>query len=78
MLSAIAQAQPKNYCKLISAPKHLNLDKKFAAGQWVNLIEPLSSFSFDEALLLCEESQDKWLGWVPGFGEKHLDISEFL
>lgn len=75
MTPAMAQRETKNYC-LIPIPT-LRQARKFCSGQWVNLIEPLTSLCFEEALLLCEESQDKWVAWVPGFGEKRLDISEF-
>lgn len=42
---------------------------------WVQL---LVSESFDdEALLLCQESEDQWVAWIPSLGETRLDISQF-
>ena len=77
MTPAIAQRQTENYCQLIPTPT-FNQEKQFCSGQWVQLIRPLTSFCADEALLLCQESQGKWVTWVPGFGQKRLDISEFV
>lgn len=77
MSPAIAQSHTKKYCQLIPTPT-FNQEKQFSSGQWVQLIRPLTCFSSDEALLLCQESQGKWVTWVPGFGKKRLDISEFV
>lgn len=44
---------------------------------WVKLIQPLSDTSFDEAKLLCQESADTWVAWVPDHGEVILDKSQF-
>lgn len=44
---------------------------------WVKLSEVPSSFSFDEALLLCQCSPDSWLAWIPDHGEAVLHISQF-
>jgi hypothetical protein len=38
------------------------------ANVWVKLREPLSAYSTDEALLLCEEADGQWVSWVPDFG----------
>ncbi|MBC7882143.1 MAG: hypothetical protein H7Y37_12520 [Anaerolineae bacterium] len=38
------------------------------ARTWVKLRERVSDYSSDEALLLCEEADGKWLLWVPDFG----------
>jgi hypothetical protein len=35
---------------------------------WVKLRERLSEYSSDEALLLCEEANERWMLWVPDFG----------
>jgi hypothetical protein len=44
---------------------------------WVKLLEPPSEYSFDEAKLLCQESPDSWVAWVPDYGEVVLDKSYF-
>jgi hypothetical protein len=44
---------------------------------WVKLNEPPSAYSDEEALLLCEEAPGLWVSWIPGYGEKLLDKSEF-
>ena len=36
---------------------------------WVQLKELFSPFSFNEALLLCQHSEDSWLAWIPDYGE---------
>jgi hypothetical protein len=44
---------------------------------WVKLMRLPTDMSFDEALLLCQESKDVWLAWVPDFGEIRLNRNEF-
>lgn len=44
---------------------------------WVKLFEPKSEYCHDEALLLCQESLDTWVAWMPDYGEARLDRSEF-
>lgn len=44
------------------------------SGQWVKLKELPNPFAQDEALLLCEISEDRWLTWVPAHGEYLLEL----
>lgn len=44
---------------------------------WVKLRDPLSAYSFDEALLLCEKANGGWIAWVPDLGEVTLDRHQF-
>ncbi len=44
---------------------------------WVKLLQPLSEYGFDEAKLLCQETADKWIAWVPDHGEVVLHRSDF-
>jgi hypothetical protein len=44
---------------------------------WVRLRDPLSSYSFEEALLLCEEANGHWQAWVPDFGKTVLQRHQF-
>ncbi len=44
---------------------------------WVKLIQPPSDYAFDEAKLLCQESPETWVAWVPGHGEVVLDRNQF-
>ena len=44
---------------------------------WVKLVQPLSNYGFDEAKLLCQESPNTWVAWVPDHGEVVLDRSHF-
>ena len=44
---------------------------------WVRLCEPISPYSFDEALLLCQEIDGHWVAWVPDFGETRLSPTQF-
>lgn len=46
-------------------------------NSWVKLVHPPSEYSFDEAMLLCQESSDTWVAWVPNFGEIRLKQHEF-
>ncbi|NEN98044.1 MAG: hypothetical protein F6K50_21750 [Moorea sp. SIO3I7] len=58
-----------------------NLDQSqepFQPGTWVRLLELPNPYSFDEALLLCQISQDQWVSWIPDHGEATLHISQFF
>jgi hypothetical protein len=49
----------------------------YSRDAWVKLLQPLSSGSFDEAMLLCQDSPETWVAWVPDYGEVILDRSQF-
>jgi len=51
--------------------------QSFGADTWVQLLELPSSYSSEEALLLCHEFGDLWLAWIPGHGETVLHSSQF-
>lgn len=53
------------------------LPQELQPSTWVKLLEVPSSFSFDEALLLCQCSPDSWLAWIPDHGETVLHRSQF-
>lgn len=65
------------------------LEKAIAAGwnpvchitynrdSWVKLIGRPSELAHDEAKLLCQESANTWVAWVPEHGEVVLDRSNF-
>ncbi len=56
---------------------YVNLSQpEFQPGTWVHLLELPSTFSFDEALLLCQ-SDDGWVAWIPNHGEAMLHTSQF-
>lgn len=44
---------------------------------WVKLRHLPSSYSFDEAMLLTQESADIWVAWVPEHGEVRLHRRDF-
>jgi hypothetical protein len=50
---------------------------KYQPSTWVKLFNPPTAFSFDEAFLLCEYSEDKWLAWIPDYGQILLGLDEF-
>jgi hypothetical protein len=50
---------------------------KYQASTWVKLWNPPTAYSFDEAWLLCQYSDDQWLAWIPDYGEILLNTSEF-
>lgn len=58
-----------------SAPK----SNQYAPSMWVHLFQPPTDFSFDEALLLCQQDDDDtWVVWIPGYGEMTLKETEFV
>lgn len=46
--------------------------------QWVQLRDPLSTYSADQAYLLCEVQTGQWLAWVPNYGEARLHRHQLL
>lgn len=50
---------------------------QFKPDTWVKLLEIPSCFSFDEALLLCQTSEDEWVAWIPDHGEAVLKAEQF-
>ena len=54
-----------------------NSQQKLQASTWVKLLELPSTFSFDEALLLCQVTEDEWLAWIPDHGEALLNTRQF-
>lgn len=51
--------------------------QEFQADSWVQLLELPSTFSYDEALLLCQISEDEWVAWIPDHGEAVLQTRQF-
>lgn len=51
---------------------------KFKPSTWVKVFNPPTAFSFDEAWLLCQCSDDEWLAWIPDYGEILLRTDEFV
>jgi hypothetical protein len=49
----------------------------YSRDSWVKLLQPLDECSFDEALLLCQDSPETWVAWVPDRGEVVLNRSQF-
>ncbi len=49
---------------------------QFKPAMWVRLLHPPTAFSFDEAWLLCQCSEQQWLAWIPDYGEILLNVDE--
>jgi hypothetical protein len=49
----------------------------YQPSTWVKLFNPPTAYSFDQAWLLCQCSEDQWLAWVPDYGEILLNTDEF-
>ena len=60
-----------------SSKSYPNSQQKLQASTWVKLLELPSTFSFDEALLLCQVTEDEWLAWIPDHGEALLNTRQF-
>jgi hypothetical protein len=50
---------------------------QYQPSTWVRLFNPPTAFSFDEAWLLCQCSDEEWLAWIPDYGEILLYTDEF-
>jgi len=53
-------------------------ESRLRAATWVKLLEPPAACGQDEALLLCQQTEDAWLSWIPDYGEVLLHVSQFL
>jgi len=74
---------------IIVQPPSLNLDcsnnkfyytsshQTYQPDTWVQLLELPNAYSFDEALLLCQFSEDEWVAWIPDYGEAVLHTRQF-
>lgn len=51
--------------------------QEYEENTWVKLLDLPSAFSFEEALLLCQHSEDEWLAWIPDYGETVLNAKQF-
>ncbi|HEY9808496.1 MAG TPA: hypothetical protein V6D13_04075 [Halomicronema sp.] len=52
--------------------------EEFQPNTWVKLLDVPSAYSFDEALLLCDLEDDRWVVWIPDHGETVLHSRQFL
>lgn len=57
--------------------RSLSGSPKFRPSTWVKLFNPPTAFSFDQAWLLCQCSDEQWLAWIPDYGEILLNADEF-
>ncbi len=60
----------------LTQPPLQQYQQKFQAYTWVKLLESLSPFSFDEALLLYEHSENQWYVWIPDYGAAVMHVSQ--
>ncbi len=75
ILDVIPETSAAKWCYLPLNWTGGNAEPK--ANTWVHLLERLNPFCDDEALLLCQESDSKWVAWIPNHGEAVLDVSQF-
>ncbi|MGE5655899.1 MAG: hypothetical protein ACM37W_04720 [Actinomycetota bacterium] len=63
--------------KPLMLPVQPNSQAELTPSTWVQLLELPHPFSFDEALLLCQQSEEEWVAWIPDRGEVVLHSSQF-
>ncbi len=51
---------------------------EFAPSTWVQMREKPNPYSYDQALLLCQVTEDEWVAWVPDHGEMVLYRHQFF
>jgi hypothetical protein len=49
----------------------------YTRDTWVKLLHLKNEYAFDEAKLLCQESSDVWVVWIPDYGQATLNKSDF-
>ncbi|MEC4815475.1 MAG: hypothetical protein SAK29_19680 [Scytonema sp. PMC 1069.18] len=45
------------------------IDGEWESGNWLKLYNIPDFLHFNEAVLLCRENENRWLAWVPDYGE---------
>ncbi|WOD40259.1 hypothetical protein [Nodosilinea sp. E11] len=68
--AAIAASRPTANWNLVC---HIT----YTRDTWVKLLHSPTEYAADEAKLLCQESADAWVAWVPDHGEVVLDRRHF-
>ncbi|HTL88989.1 MAG TPA: hypothetical protein VL134_06290 [Leptolyngbya sp.] len=58
-------------------PRSMPSAPRFTPSMWVQLLNPPTAYSFDQAWLLCQCSENQWVAWVPEYGELLLRTDEF-
>ena len=58
-------------------PELKTTEPEAPSSTWVKLQQPPSPYSHDEALLLCQHSDNEWIAWVPDYGEVVVHRSQF-
>ncbi|MGH2413097.1 MAG: hypothetical protein ACRDEA_05285 [Microcystaceae cyanobacterium] len=67
-----------NWCSIPTTwSKEFHAKPQLQPNTWVRLLESLNPFCYEEALLLCQESESEWIAWIPDHGETILHISQF-
>ena len=61
-----------------SCPINWQSKHEYEPSTWVQLLELPHPFSYGEALLLCKQSEDEWVVWIPDHGETVLHVSQFF
>jgi hypothetical protein len=72
--------QPSSSLKTYWGTCHYIAQNNFrvlAGGDWVSLFAPPSEYAYDEALLLCEVDEERWIAWIPNHGEAQLCLRQF-
>ena len=49
----------------------------YTRDAWVKLLQLPSEYALDEAKLLCQDSPETWVAWVPNYGEVVMHRSNF-
>jgi hypothetical protein len=66
-----------NWCSLPLNWKEIKTAPRLEPNTWVKLLTCLNPFCYDEALLLCQESESEWVAWIPDHGEAVLHVNQF-
>lgn len=64
--------EPSPFSRAVQA-----IEQAFQRGTWVQLRQSLVSDGCNQALILCQEGDDRWLAWVPNLGEVSLRSHQF-
>lgn len=54
-----------------------DVEQEYEPNSWVQLLELPNPFSHDQALLLCQQTDNEWVAWIPDHGETVLTTNQF-
>jgi hypothetical protein len=74
----VGSSSPREKIRDLSLPSFSEwTPSDWTPATWVKVVNPPTAFAFNEALLLCQTSDNYWMVWIPDHGEILLHTDNF-